>query len=318
MSIETLLSSADGSDREVDLRDEVLRRIGKGELLWVDITGDDGDELQVVREALEFGDDVADALRSDVRLPNASVREGAHELTLLWIDDEEQDEPVPLQVLAGDRWVITRHAEPLKRLEQERANITDQREIGSLRPVEFVVAILDWHLDGFFRVAERLERVVDRLDEEALSTERDLLDRLVAMRRRIARARSIAARHTDVYAEIARPDFLPELGEADHALLVEATQRLERAIGSIANAREMLIGTFDVHMTRTAQRTNDIMRVLTLASVILLPAIVLAGIMGMNFRVDFFDSADLFWVVIGVMLGTAAATLAIARWRGWV
>ena len=89
----------------------------------------------------------------------------------------------------------------------------DQREIGSLRPVQFVAAILGWHLDGFFKVAEHLERAVDRLDEQALGTERDLLGRLVAMRQRIARARRIAALHTDVYAEIARPDFLPDLEE---------------------------------------------------------------------------------------------------------
>jgi Mg2+ and Co2+ transporter CorA len=229
MSIQALLSSADGSDREVDLRDESIRRIGDDELLWVDVTGGDADELQAIRDALGYGDDVADALRGDVQLPDASVLDGAHQLTLLWIDDPEQDQPVPIQVLAGDRWVVTRHPERLERLDMERENITDQREIGSLRPVEFVVAILDWHLDGFFSVAGQLERVVDHLDEEALSTDRDLLDRLVAMRRRIARARRVAARHTDVYAEIARPDFLPGLGEADHALLVQATERLERA-----------------------------------------------------------------------------------------
>jgi Mg2+ and Co2+ transporter CorA len=318
MTIQALLSSADGSDRAVDLRDESIPRLGKDQLLWVDITGDDTNELDSVRDALDYGDDVADALRGDVRLPDASVLDGAHALTLLWIDNAEQDEPVPLQVLAGDRWVVTRHPEPLERLERERENITDQREIGSLRPVDFVVAILDWHLDGFFSVAEKLERAVDQLDEEALSTDRDLLDRLVAMRRRIARARRIASRHSDLYAEIARPDFLPELGAADHALLVEATERLERAIASIANAREMLIGTFDVHMTRTAQRTNDIMRVLTLASVIFLPAVLLAGIMGMNFRVDFFERPELFWVVIGVMVATAVVTLVVARWRGWL
>ena len=80
----------------------------------------------------------------------------------------------------------------------------------------------------------------------------------------------------------------------------------------------MLIGTFDVHMTRTAQRTNDIMRVLTWTSVILLPAVVVAGIMGMNFQVGIFDRAELFWVVIGFMVATAVVTLLIARWRGWL
>ncbi len=80
----------------------------------------------------------------------------------------------------------------------------------------------------------------------------------------------------------------------------------------------MLIGTFDVHMTRTAQRTNDIVRVLTWASVILLPAVVVAGIMGMNFKVGIFDNPTFFWVVIGLMVIMAATTLLVARWRRWL
>lgn len=318
MSIRALLSAADGSDREVDLREETIDRIRHHELLWVDITGDEDGDLRIVRDALKVDETVAQALAQELRGPDASVLDGAAQLTLVWLDDDDTDEPVPIQVVAGDGWVITRHSEPLERLDQQREKITDQREIGLLRSVEFVVAILGWHLDGFFKVAAHLERAVDQLDEQALGTDRDLLGRLVSMRGRIARARRIAALHTDVYAEIARPDFMPQLEEADNALLAQATERLERAIGAIANVREMLIGTFEVHMTRTAQRTNDIMRVLTLASVILLPAVVVAGIMGMNFQVGLFDRAELFWVVIGFMVATAVATLLIARLRGWL
>ncbi len=80
----------------------------------------------------------------------------------------------------------------------------------------------------------------------------------------------------------------------------------------------MLIGTFDVHMTRTAQRTNDIMRVLTLASVILLPSVVLAGVMGMNFKVGLFENANLFWLVLLVMGVMAVATVGVARWKRWL
>jgi len=318
MSIRALLSSADGSDRELDLREKPVGRIPDDQLLWIDVSGDDERDLATLRDALGFDETVLEALGAELRLPDASVLGGVHQLTLLWLDDEGIDEPVPIQVVAGDGWVITRHGRPLDRLDRQREKITDQREIGSLRPLEFVAAILDWHLDGFFDVAEHLERAVEHLDEEALGTDRDLLGRLVAMRQRIARARRIASLHTDVYAEIARPDFLPHLDDADNLLLSQATQRLERAIAAIANGREMLIGTFDVYMTRTAQRTNDIVRVLTWTSVILLPAVVVAGIMGMNFKVGIFEQTQLFWVVIGFMVATAVVTLLIARWRGWL
>jgi len=73
-----------------------------------------------------------------------------------------------------------------------------------------------------------------------------------------------------------------------------------------------------VFMTQPAQRTNDVMKVLTVVSVLLLPAVVVAGVMGMNFKVGFFEHAGLFWVTIAGMGLMAAVTLAIARWRHWI
>ena len=40
--------------------------------------------------------------------------------------------------------------------------------------------------------------------------------------------------------------------------------------------------------------------------------------MGMNFKVWLFDEPNLFWAVIGTMVAMAAATLGVARWRGWL
>jgi len=318
MSIEALLSSADGSDRAVDLRDGTVDRIRDDELLWVDVSGDEEEELQIVSDALGLGGDLAEALGGDLgETPDARVLSDGVELTLLWFD-EGDEKPAPMLVLAGSGWVITRHPQALERLDEQREKISDQREIGLLRPVEFVAAILNWHLDAFFRTASAFEREVDRLDTDALASDRDLLDRLVAIRQRIARARRVAAAHSGVYAEIARPDFLPELEDADAALLVQLSERLERATAAIANVREMLIGTFDVYMTRVAQRTNDVMRLLTWVSVLLLPAVVIAGVMGMNFKVGFFDNPGYFFVVIGLMVALAAGTLVVARWRGWL
>jgi len=63
--------------------------------------------------------------------------------------------------------------------------------------------------------------------------------------------------------------------------------------------------------TRTA-------KLLTLVTVILLPATLLAGVMGMNFKVGLFEHAWLFWVVVGTMLLIAALVLSLARVRRWI
>ena len=60
------------------------------------------------------------------------------------------------------------------------------------------------------------------------------------------------------------------------------------------------------------------MKVLTLASVLLLPGALIAGIMGMNFKLALFEQNAYFWVVICLMLAVAAVTLVLAKRRRWI
>lgn len=318
MSVKALLSRADGSDEEVDLDRWQPRAMGEDELFWIDTEAPSDGELRAISRALDLTDETARVLAGPASPVAAAVHDDAVEVVLQAITDDLDADPVALRILVGAGWALTQHDEPVAFLDEHRAAIQDQREVGRLKPVEFLIAVLGWHLDAFFRAAEELEREVDRLDDAALRSERSLVDRLVAMRRRIARTRRILAPHREIAAEMARPDFLPEDARYAADELAAVVDRLERATEAIGNAREMLIGTFDVHMTRTAQRTNDIMRVLTLASVALLPSVVLGGVMGMNFKVGLFEEPNLFWVVIGAMIAIAVTTLGIARWRGWL
>ena len=84
------------------------------------------------------------------------------------------------------------------------------------------------------------------------------------------------------------------------------------------DSRDSVVGSFDVLIARTGHRTNEIMKVLTLASVLLLPGALVAGVLGMNFKVGLFEHAELFWVVLAFIVAVALATLAIARVRRWI
>jgi len=319
VTVAALLSRGDGSDELVDLATwDGRRRIAKDELLWIDLVDPSDEERQTVAGAVGLEKESADALSSPASGPSATVRGDSVEVVVHAPGPTHADEAVVLQILVGTDWVATHHDREIPFLEEHRERIQDQREVGLLSPVEFLADLLEWHVDAFLRAAEELEVEVEKLDDAALRTESDLVDRLVAMRRRIAHVRRMLTPHREVYAELTRPDFLPQLDEREKRALAAASKRLERAVDAIANAREMLIGTFDVHMTRTAQRTNEIMKVLTLASVILLPSVVLAGVMGMNFKVEIFDNPDLFWVVIGIMAVLAIGTVIAARWRNWL
>jgi Mg2+ and Co2+ transporter CorA len=80
----------------------------------------------------------------------------------------------------------------------------------------------------------------------------------------------------------------------------------------------MLLGSFDILMSRTGQRTNDVMKVLTILSVVILPSTPIAGILGMNFHPAFFDTANLFWAVLVVMALLGCGTFLAARRMRWL
>ena len=60
------------------------------------------------------------------------------------------------------------------------------------------------------------------------------------------------------------------------------------------------------------------MKALTLVSAVVLPGVVLAGIMGMNFHLAFFDEPSNFFVVLGAMVAASVVILLVARWRAWI
>ena len=315
------LFDAAGDDREIELDAAAIKRLTDRQLLWVDVSGDDEGELRRVGELFALEPQSIRNLENPIGQPRLDVLERYFEVNVVAIGDDER--PVPMDLLAGPNWVISVHHQKADFLDPFRQQLSGDRELGRIEAPSFLAALLDWQLGTYFKLVDELERGVDVLDERALrggdrEDRTDLLAEMVQLRHRTGRIRRTIAPQREVFAALARPGF-EVLATSESAAHFRALQaRVERAIDAIENARELLIGSFDLYMTQTAQRTNDVMRVLTIVNVILLPAVVLAGIMGMNFKVAFFENTNLFWIVIAAMVVIAAGSLVVARWRQWL
>jgi Mg2+ and Co2+ transporter CorA len=108
--------------------------------------------------------------------------------------------------------------------------------------------------------------------------------------------------------------------EPDGAAMLEGLKaRYDGAMGAVEDSRDALLGSFDVYMSRTAQRTNDVMKILTIATVLLLPGTVIAGFMGMNVIVPLdADDPISFWIVLAGVGILAISVLVFARIRHWI
>ena len=223
-----------------------------------------------------------------------------------------------LDLFARRLVVVTVHEGPVAALKEFTDQLRGDTLIGKLDSGSFLAALVDTMLTTYFEPVEAIERDIDELDEIALRgpTDDDFLVEVLRLRRRVGLLRRTIAPHREALAPLARTDLALDevLGHPQPQL----AERLERVIDAVENARELLVGSFDIYLGRAAQRTNEVMKVLTVLSAVLLPSVVLAGVMGMNFKVEFFDQASNFWLVIGAMAAMAIAILAVARARHWI
>jgi magnesium transporter len=106
--------------------------------------------------------------------------------------------------------------------------------------------------------------------------------------------------------------FLPEDLELYFDDLVDASERIWDLLDNYKEVVEALEATNE---SAISHRQNDVLRVLTVFSVLLLPLTLVASIFGMNVAFPGEGTAASFWVVIGAMVGVLGALLAFFRWR---
>ncbi len=328
--IRARLFDADGRDDVLDLDPNDPPELGDRQLLWVDVDLDEAGSLEVLTAIVELDAPAQHRLQRDAG--RAQVARGTDRVHLIVeaLEPEDADaNPAKAEVrdtklvrreidlVLAPGIVATVHHGRVGAIERYEQSLTDDTSIGVLDPGDLLSTIVDEVINGYFLLIEAAEREVDALDELALhgDPDRNVLDGIVALRRRANLIRRVLAPHRGAVAGLVGPET-----RADEALgqpwpgLVE---RLEGAISAAEALRDALLGTYDIHMGRAAQRANGVMLALTLLSAILLPAVVLAGVMGMNFKLPFFEEAQNFYWVIVAMIAFAALLLGFAKWRRW-
>ena len=310
------------SRREVDLRAS-LDRLAEDALLWIALRDPTEEELATVQEVFELSDEQARRLSEQPR--RASLLDsGEHMHLTLYVASGEGGDPVlrPLECVLGPNWVVTAHEAEIEVLEEFRERAEGGGQVGALDSPSFVAAIVDWVVTSYVRAFEQIERELEALDAKVMtdipSDVSKELARLVELRRSIGTLRSSLFPHREVVVALAHPELDLLSTEASAARFAALETRVAQAVDAAREAKESTRGSFDLLVARIGQRTNDIMKLLTLATVILLPATVLAGIMGMNFQLGLFDLRWMFWIVIGAMLAIAVLVLSIARTRDWL
>lgn len=166
--------------------------------------------------------------------------------------------------------VLTLHAAPLGFIEQLRSRELGQTELGRLNAASFAASLLDWQLSSYLEAVAKFELAIEKIEIAILSQQqRNPLDELRQLRHSASRLRRLLAPHRAVFSALSRPDFRPQEEDAVNNHFTALDLRFERTMDQVDNAREMVVGSFELFSSGTALVINDSMRVLTWVTVII-------------------------------------------------
>jgi magnesium transporter len=297
-----------------------LGRIGKSSLLWIDLEQPREEEIESLAEALELDEESTHSLQGGQTTPEfRDVGDYLH--VTAYAPGGEQRELQHIACLVSKSWIVTVREGPVEVVDDLRKRAEGMGEVGRLDGLDFLANLLEWVLEGYQRAFEAIDVKLEELDNRAMegrAAHEDSLRTLIEIRADIGRLRRTLVAHRPVVLALTRP----ELGGLSTEASAERFQALLERLGEVnqgaRDSRESVVGSFDVLMTQVGQRTNDIMKTLTLVSLLLLPGTLLAGILGMNFKVGLFAHPGYFWVAIAAIAAIALATLVVVRARRWV
>lgn len=300
--------------------DDVPSRLGRSKLLWID--------------TVELTPELAERLVPALQLHDSCAREmlvegtrGFHDggecvrLTVRAPAAEGSTRIERITCVVGSGWALTAHERPVAVLDELAELASGSGPTGELSGPSFLAMLFEWVLNSYSTSFEEIEEELEAVDEEAMQGRgpaEDHIESLVELRRQAGRLRRELSTHRPALLALTQPELEALGDDQDADRFRRLLDQYDTTMQTARDARTSVVSSFDVLIARTGHRTNEIMKVLTLASVILLPGSLLAGVLGMNFKVPLFQHAFLFWLVIATIVSVAVVTVTVARLRRWI
>lgn len=207
----------------------------------------------------------------------------------------------------------------------ERASIEamrDRLDTDNTLPVSSpagLMAFLAMHAGRrYSALIPELEVRVDSLEEMAIKGDPQTAVEVHALRRDIIYLTRAIGPQFDVIEDLSESTH-PALDPEARLMFSRVASQHRRAVGSLESGRALLGSVLETYRGAVADQTNEIMRVLTVFSAILLPLSLIAGLWGMNFiQIPGADQRYGFLILVGIMAAMAVGVWIYFARRGFI
>ncbi|HEX6290833.1 MAG TPA: magnesium/cobalt transporter CorA [Herpetosiphonaceae bacterium] len=304
-----------------------IQTITHGDLVWIDIRQPTPTEMGDLRRRFPFHPLTLDDCLSKVQRPKLDdyTEEGYIFLVLhfpIFNKQTRHTNPAEVDIFVGSGYVVTVHEGHLKPLLQTFAaaqNDEGVRERLMGRGSGFLLyRIIDRLVDYVFPILRKIDEQIEQVENDIIDGDvRKLVQELSFARRDIITLRRIIKPNLPVLRQLeSRERAFLNLDEDTY--FGSILDHLGRQWDMLEDDKEIIEGLNDTLDTLTSHRINEVMKILTVISVVLLPMTLVASIYGMNIGLPFAEHPFAFVIVSGWMLAAALGMLSYFRYKGWV
>jgi len=230
---------------------------------------------------------------------------------------EEMPSFSPIDIFAGKDFLITISDPTCPTSEQALSRA--RRDGDDEHPGKLVSLILDTIVDLYFPAIDHFDDRIDQLEDKVFDDPSpEILQAVFAIKRELIDLRRVLVNTRDAALHLQRdPNTIIDV---DYQPYVRDTyDHIARLLDSVETQRDLLNNTLDIYLSSVSNRTNEVMKVLTVLGTIALPALAISGIYGMNLKgLPFEDSPHGAEWVAGITIIATAVLLYVLRKLDWL
>ncbi len=306
--------------------DKKLSNVTQG-VQWLDVVGlGDSKLLQSIGEVFEIHPLTMEDIVHTHQRPKAEIV-GNRLVVMLRLTDH-QAPPAFEQVafvLSGRTLITFQECEgdsfdPVRR--RLRESLGRIREHGA---DYLMYCLIDATIDAYFPMLEEYGRILERLEDEVtISATSQANTQIRETKRELSAIRKISYAHREAMQRLVQ-DASGQVDATTQLFFRDCVDHATQILEVTESFREVVADLRDLYFTQLSQRTNEVMRVLTVISTIFIPMSFIAGVYGMNFNpeVSVFNMPETQWpfgypFALFLMASLACFMLGFFWKRGWL
>jgi magnesium transporter len=307
----------------------VVQELSANGLTWVNVVAPDVVTAQLLAERFGWHPlDVEDVVSRRQRPKVDDYEDEGYLFAVLHFPVYDQSvqrlNAAELDLFLGHDYIVTipnRELLPVTRLFRRcQEDETFAEQLFARGSGRLLYEVLDDLFDYCFPILDKIAFKLDVIEDEMFEGEgasQEIVRDISNVKQEIISYRKIIKPERSTLRVLERrvEGFLPEELELYFDDIVDAAERIWDLLD---NYKEVVEGLESTNESVISHRQNDVLRLLTVFTVIVLPLTMLTGVFGMNVAFPGDGTREAFWVIIAALVAVLVAMAGFFRWKRWL